>query len=43
MIATQNATTEKATLSKETDGRYRIDFPNTFEMPHAVVFEIGLK
>ena len=31
---------KKATLSKEADGRYRIDFPNSFEMPHAVVFEI---
>ena len=32
----------KATLRKDTDGRYRIDFPNAFEMPHAVVFELRL-
>ena len=31
---------KKATLHKEVDGRYRIDFPNNFEMPHAVVFEM---
>jgi len=30
----------KATLRKDSDGRYRIDFPNAFEMPHAVVFEL---
>ncbi len=31
---------KKASLHKEADGRYRIDFPNSFEMPHAVVFEM---
>ena len=31
---------KKATLHKDIDGRYRIDFPNNFEMPHAVVFEM---
>ena len=31
---------KKATLSRDTDGRYRIDFQNNFEMPHAVVFEM---
>ena len=31
---------KKASLSREADGRYRIDFPNNFEMPHAVVFEM---
>ena len=31
---------KKATLRKDADGRYRIDFPNHFEMPHAVVFEM---
>ena len=30
---------QKATLKKEA-GRYRIDFPNHFNMPHAVVFEM---
>ncbi len=34
---------KKATLRKEADGRYRIDFPNSFEMPHAVVFEMQAK
>ena len=34
---------KKATLSKEADGRYRIDFPNSFEMPHAVAFEMKKK
>ena len=31
---------KKASLHKEADGHYRIDFPNHFEMPHAVVFEL---
>jgi alpha-L-fucosidase len=31
---------KKASLRRETDGRYRIDFPSHFEMPHAVVFEM---
>ena len=31
---------KKATLSKEDDGRYRIDFPHSLEMPHAIVFEL---
>ena len=31
---------KKATLHFE-EGRYRIDFPNNFEMPHAVVFKIN--
>ena len=34
---------KKASLSKEADGRYRIDFPNNYEMPHAVVFEMQAK
>ena len=34
---------KKASLCRETDGRYRIDFPNHFEMPHAVVFEMKTK
>ena len=34
---------KKASLGKEADGRYRIDFPNGFEMPHAVVFEMQKK
>ena len=34
---------KKASLCKEADGRYRIDFSNTFEMPHAVVFEMRMK
>ena len=34
---------KKASLSREADGRYRIDFPNAFEMPHAVVFEMQQK
>ena len=34
---------KKASLRKEADGRYRIDFPNAFEMPHAVVFEMKKK
>ena len=34
---------KKASLCREADGRYRIDFPNTFEMPHAVVFEMQKK
>ena len=34
---------KKASLSREADGRYRIDFPNSFEMPHAVVFEMQAK
>ena len=33
---------QKATLKKEAD-HYRIDFPNSFEMPHAVVFEMRRK
>lgn len=31
---------KKASLHREADGRYRIDFPNRFEIPHAVVFEL---
>ena len=31
---------KKASLCREADGRYRIDFPNDFEMCHAVVFEM---
>ena len=31
---------KKASLSREADGRYRIDFPNDFETRHAVVFEM---
>ena len=31
---------KKASLRREADGRYRIDFPNNFGMPHAVVFEM---
>ena len=42
MITIQNATTGKTALSKDADGRYRIDFPNHFTMPHAVVFELNL-
>jgi alpha-L-fucosidase len=34
---------KKASLCREADGRYRIDFPNSFEMPHAVVFEMRQK
>ncbi len=34
---------KKASLCREADGRYRIDFPNSFEMPHAVVFEMQAK
>ena len=34
---------KKASLNKEADGRYRIDFPNNFELPHAVVFEMQAK
>ncbi|MBR5630743.1 MAG: alpha-L-fucosidase [Bacteroidales bacterium] len=34
---------KKASLCREADGRYRIDFPNHFEMPHAVVFEMKTK
>ena len=34
---------KKASLCREADGRYRIDFPNSFEMPHAVVFEMQKK
>ena len=30
---------QRATIKKEAD-RYRIDFPNAFETPHAVVFEL---
>ena len=34
---------EKACLCREADGRYRIDFPTEFEMPHAVVFEMKME
>ena len=34
---------KKASLCREADGRYRIDFPNTLETPHAVVFEIKMR
>ena len=33
---------KKATLHKDVDGRYQIDYPNDSEMPHAVVFEMKL-
>lgn len=36
--------TTKASLCREADGRYRIDFPNNLtEVPHAVVFEMKRK
>ena len=31
---------KKATVSKDSDGRYRIDYLNDAEMPHAVIFEM---